>query len=40
MRTSITVGVDNIASEGLKGEWGISLYIEYGDKKILLDTGG
>ena len=40
MRTTITVGVDNIASEGLKGEWGISLYIEYGDKKILLDTGG
>ena len=40
MKTNITVGVDNIASDNLKGEWGISLYIEYGDKKILLDTGG
>lgn len=40
MRTVITVGVDNIASQGLKGEWGLSLYITYGEKKILLDTGG
>lgn len=39
MRTKITVGIDNIAANGLKGEWGLSLMIEYGDKKILLDAG-
>ena len=31
--------VDNIACEGLPGEWGLSILIEYGDKTILLDTG-
>ena len=30
---------DNIENGGLKGEWGLSVYIEYGDKKLLLDTG-
>lgn len=40
MKTKITVGIDNIPSEGLKKEWGLSLFIEYGEKKILLDTGG
>ena len=40
MKTKITVGIDNIPSEGLKQEWGLSLLIDYGDKKILLDTGG
>lgn len=39
MHTRITVGVDNVPSEGLKGEWGLSLFIEYGAEKILLDTG-
>lgn len=39
MKTKITVGIDNIPSEGLKPEWGLSLFVEYGDKKILLDTG-
>lgn len=34
-----TVLVDNIPSGSLKGEWGLSIYIEYGDKTILLDTG-
>lgn len=34
-----TVLVDNIADKGLDGEWGLSIYIEYGDRKILLDTG-
>ncbi len=34
-----TVLVDNIANGELKGEWGLSIYMEYGDKKILLDTG-
>ena len=40
MNTKITVGIDNIPSNGLKKEWGLSLFIEYGEKKILLDTGG
>lgn len=34
-----TVLTDNIENGDLKGEWGLSVYIEYGDKKILLDTG-
>lgn len=34
-----TVVVDNIASDGIKGEWGLCIYIEYGDQKILLDAG-
>ena len=39
MKTIITVIVDNIADGGLKGEWGLSIMAEYGEKKILLDTG-
>ncbi len=34
-----TVLTDNIKNCGLKGEWGLSIFIEYEDKKILLDTG-
>ena len=34
-----TVLVDNTPGCGLGGEWGLSVYIEYGDKRILLDTG-
>jgi len=34
-----TVLVDNIAACGLDSEWGLAIYIEYKDKKILLDTG-
>lgn len=34
-----TVLVDNIENEDLKGEWGLSIFIEYGDKNILLDAG-
>lgn len=34
-----TVLVDNIAANGLAGEWGLSIYIGYRDKRILLDTG-
>lgn len=34
-----TVLVDNIGSGELKGEWGLCIYIEYNDKKILLDAG-
>ncbi len=39
MKARITVIVDNIADGGIKGEWGLSLMAEYGDKKILLDVG-
>ncbi len=31
--------VDNIANDELRGEWGLSVYIEYGEKKVLLDVG-
>lgn len=35
----ITVLTDNKATSPLKGEWGLSLYIEKDEDKILLDTG-
>ena len=34
-----TVVVDNRGSGALSGEWGLCIYIEYGEKRILLDTG-
>ena len=34
-----TVLVDNISNNGLNGEWGLSIYIEYHGQNILLDTG-
>lgn len=34
-----TVLVDNIGVGHLKGEWGLSIFIEGNDKKILLDAG-
>ena len=39
MKTEITVIVDNIASENMCGEWGLSLLINYNGKKILVDAG-
>jgi len=35
----ITVLSDNIGCGELKGEWGLSLFIEYEGKRYLLDTG-
>ncbi|MBE6774184.1 MAG: MBL fold metallo-hydrolase [Ruminococcaceae bacterium] len=35
----ITVLTDNKAKSPLKGEWGLSLYIEHNGDRILLDTG-
>ena len=35
----VTVLTDNLDGDSLKGEWGLSHYIEYRDKVILLDTG-
>lgn len=34
-----TVLSDNIACGDIGGEWGLSIYIQYRDKNILLDTG-
>jgi 7,8-dihydropterin-6-yl-methyl-4-(beta-D-ribofuranosyl)aminobenzene 5'-phosphate synthase len=34
------VVVDNISKDNLPGEWGLCIHIEYGEKNILLDTGG
>lgn len=34
-----SVLVDNIGNNGFTGEWGLSFYIEYKDKKIMLDAG-
>lgn len=34
-----TVLIDNISDSKLTKEWGLSIYIEYHGKKILLDTG-
>lgn len=39
MGTKLTVIVDNISSNDIKGEWGLSILAEYNDKKILIDTG-
>ncbi|MGN0710887.1 MAG: MBL fold metallo-hydrolase [Anaerovoracaceae bacterium] len=35
-----TVIVDNIEKDGLRGEWGLSIYIETGKENILIDAGG
>ena len=34
-----TVVVDNRKNGALSGEWGLCIYIEHGEKRILLDTG-
>jgi 7,8-dihydropterin-6-yl-methyl-4-(beta-D-ribofuranosyl)aminobenzene 5'-phosphate synthase len=39
MKTKITVIVDNKSNNGIEGEWGLCLLVEYGDKKILVDAG-
>jgi len=39
MMTSLTVLVDNTASENLVSEHGLSLYIEYDQHRLLFDTG-
>lgn len=35
----VTVLADNNDGNGLKGEWGLSFYIQYKDKVVLLDAG-
>ncbi len=39
MKTTVTVIVDNISTQGIEGEWGLSLLAETGGKKILVDAG-
>ncbi|MCQ2420006.1 MAG: MBL fold metallo-hydrolase [Clostridia bacterium] len=39
METKLTVIVDNIPSDQLSGEWGLSILVEHGNKKILADVG-
>lgn len=39
METKLTVNVDNIPLEQIKGEWGLSILVQYGEKKILADVG-
>ena len=34
-----TVLIDNLTKDALKKEWGLAIYIEYGERRILLDTG-
>ena len=40
MSVKMTVIVDNTSSEGLKGEWGLSILAEHSGKQILVDAGG
>jgi len=39
MEVRITTLSENTATYGFWGEWGLSILVEAGDKKILLDTG-
>lgn len=39
METTVTIIVDNKSDNGMQGEWGLSILIQYADKKILLDAG-
>ena len=40
MKTKLTVIVDNISDNGIKGEWGLSILAEHCGKQILIDAGG
>lgn len=40
MKTKLTVIVDNIPGNDIDGEWGLSILVEYDNKKILADVGG
>ncbi len=35
-----TILIENTTSSNLLAEWGLSIYIEYNDKKYLIDAGG
>ena len=39
MKTVMSVVIDNKACNGLKGEWGLSIVVDYKGKKILVDAG-
>ena len=39
MRTKFKIIVDNKESDGIRGEWGLSVLVNYNGIKILLDAG-
>lgn len=39
MKTKLTVIVDNIATDPMEGEWGLSILVEHGDTMVLVDAG-
>ena len=39
MSTKLTVVVDNIPQGDIKGEWGLSIFVEHNGKNILADVG-
>lgn len=39
MNIKVSVIVDNISDNDIRGEWGLSLLVEYYDKKIIVDVG-
>lgn len=39
METKITIVIDNKANDGIPGEWGLSVLVQYAGKKVLLDAG-
>ena len=39
MKTKLTVIVDNIATDSIEGEWGLSILVEHGDTMVLVDAG-
>jgi hypothetical protein len=38
-RRTVTVLIDNAAADNLQSEHGVSLWLEWGDKRVLFDTG-
>ena len=39
MYNSMTVIVDNVSDNGIKGEWGLCILVEHEGKNILVDAG-
>jgi metal-dependent hydrolase (beta-lactamase superfamily II) len=35
----VTILINNIAADNLQSEHGVSLWLEFGDKRVLFDTG-
>ncbi len=39
MESKITIIIDNSSCDGIAGEWGLSVLVQYAGKNILLDAG-